>query len=188
MIGPDSIIEVPLRFALLAGDAIHNLRAALDYVIYQLVLADGGTPTRATMFPILAEKPPKGFAQLPAVAGITREAPLLNLESLMPYAGQPYGQKLALLHRLDIADKHHLIRPAVVMLAEARTTPGVILMPGELKLGQEYMRSVREAQMALRWEIGYWEERVTIHDLTAMAGMMDEILNVFAREFNVPEP
>src|SRR5687767_9529658 len=34
----------PARLAVIAGDAIHNMRAALDYVVWQLVIANGQKP------------------------------------------------------------------------------------------------------------------------------------------------
>src|SRR4051812_14647950 len=37
---------------LIAGDAVHNLRSALDLLAWQLVEAGGGTPGRGTSFPI----------------------------------------------------------------------------------------------------------------------------------------
>jgi len=42
---------VPLR--LIVGDALHNLRSALDHLAWQLVEAGGGTPTRYTAYPIM---------------------------------------------------------------------------------------------------------------------------------------
>jgi hypothetical protein len=38
--------------ALIIGDALHNLRSALDHLYYQVVLACGGKPTKWTIFPI----------------------------------------------------------------------------------------------------------------------------------------
>jgi hypothetical protein len=38
--------------ALIIGDALHNLRSALDLMYYQLVVSGGGTPTDWTHFPI----------------------------------------------------------------------------------------------------------------------------------------
>lgn len=34
------------------GDAVHNARAALDHLVWQLVLAAGNTPNRRTGFPV----------------------------------------------------------------------------------------------------------------------------------------
>jgi hypothetical protein len=46
------IKPVPQEISLIVGDAIHNLRSALDHLAWQLVEAGGGTPDRNTYFPI----------------------------------------------------------------------------------------------------------------------------------------
>src|ERR1700687_47569 len=45
-------LEVPARWGCIVGEVVHNLRSALDHLAWQLVLANGGTPNRATEFPI----------------------------------------------------------------------------------------------------------------------------------------
>src|SRR5262249_4018917 len=44
--------QVPSTLSLLIGDAVHNLRSALDHLAWQLVEANGDTPTTKTAFPI----------------------------------------------------------------------------------------------------------------------------------------
>lgn len=51
---------VPDSIALITGDAIHNVRSALDHLAWQLVEAGGGVPNRATIFPI--NETPEGYA------------------------------------------------------------------------------------------------------------------------------
>lgn len=48
VVGPDP----PLRFSVIVGEIIHQLRSSLDHVIWQLVLANGKVPTRYHQFPI----------------------------------------------------------------------------------------------------------------------------------------
>jgi hypothetical protein len=45
----------PAVLALGLADCLHNLRAALDYLAWQLVVASGATPTGRTMFPICTD-------------------------------------------------------------------------------------------------------------------------------------
>jgi hypothetical protein len=47
----------PLEWGLIAGDAIHNMRSALDHLACVLVGENGGEITRSTSFP-LYERPP----------------------------------------------------------------------------------------------------------------------------------
>ena len=48
----ESVKPVPTDIPLILGDAIHNLRAALDHAAWQLVEAGGGIPSKDTYFPI----------------------------------------------------------------------------------------------------------------------------------------
>ena len=43
---------VPLRYGVLVGETVYNLRAALDYLVYELARHDFGTPQEHTQFPI----------------------------------------------------------------------------------------------------------------------------------------
>src|SRR5262245_3548615 len=58
-------------FALIAGDAIHNLRTALDHLAFQLVMIGPTAVTNKDLtksaFPILKEKPNQAFATLDSV-------------------------------------------------------------------------------------------------------------------------
>jgi len=46
----------PERLGVLLGDWAHNLRSALDHLMWQLVILYGGTPNRRTQFPIFQRK------------------------------------------------------------------------------------------------------------------------------------
>lgn len=47
----------PPRASVIVGDIAHNARSALDHLIWQLVIANGGTPGRAHQWPILDRAP-----------------------------------------------------------------------------------------------------------------------------------
>jgi hypothetical protein len=49
------------HWSAIAGDAIHNMRSALDHVSHGLVLAGRGSPDRQTAFPVV--KSASGFAR-----------------------------------------------------------------------------------------------------------------------------
>lgn len=44
--------SVPARFGLIAGDILQCLRSSLDYLVWELVLANGQQPTSQNAFPI----------------------------------------------------------------------------------------------------------------------------------------
>src|ERR1700677_2568750 len=94
--------EIPFRFSLLIGDAIHTLRTSLDHLAWQLVLAGGGTPNENTAFPIFGGK--KRFETHGAgkVKGAAKHVIDL-IPGFKPYRGG--NDELWGLHRLDIEDK-----------------------------------------------------------------------------------
>jgi hypothetical protein len=97
----------PDRLALIAGDVIHNLRSALDLLIWQLVEANGVTPSRQDAFPI-HESAEKFEAQgVPRVKGRIAKDALDVLRAVKPYQGG--NDALWRLHHLDIADKHRTL-------------------------------------------------------------------------------
>jgi hypothetical protein len=48
-------ITLPLRWTIIMGEIIHDLRSALDHLIWQLVLANNQVPSRANQFPVFSE-------------------------------------------------------------------------------------------------------------------------------------
>ena len=99
--------------SLMIGDCIHNLRSALDHLVYQLAVLHG-TSTKAadkTFFPIcLTESDfndrPKKFVK-PYISG----AAFAEIEKSQPYASYdvPAEADIWILHKLDIIDKHRLL-------------------------------------------------------------------------------
>jgi hypothetical protein len=101
--------DPPPEWGLIIGDAIHNLRSALDHVVYtHIERATAETPGRDIGFPVFdsEEKFNKEFGR--KVKGASAE--VVNLIQLAkPY---PEGTKaLWQLHMLDIIDKHQLLIP-----------------------------------------------------------------------------
>jgi hypothetical protein len=48
----DPLADLPQRFSILIGETIYNLRAALDYLVFDLAILDSGGPRKGTQFPI----------------------------------------------------------------------------------------------------------------------------------------
>jgi hypothetical protein len=98
--------EIPATISLMVGDAIHNLRSALDHLVYQLVLANLETPSRDTSFPIY-DSASKYKAHCQAkIKGISRTAEKL-IDAAAPYRGG--NDDLWVLHQLNNIDKHRLL-------------------------------------------------------------------------------
>jgi hypothetical protein len=109
----------PLRFGIILGDCLHNLRSALDHTMWQVTLLDGGLPDDATQFPIAS----KSEDQFETMAN--RRIPGLSADHrAMVKEAQPYhaGHKahidpLSVLATLSNIDKHQVIHPTYSFIA-----------------------------------------------------------------------
>ncbi len=122
--------RIPLRLGLIAGDAIHCLRSALDHLAWQLaVIGDG--PDRFTRFPLFDDAHEYRRQEHRVLHGIVK-GHRARIEALQPYhvkvrveagtlldRGDPRITNVALMAigRLDNADKHRLILPITSIAA-----------------------------------------------------------------------
>jgi hypothetical protein len=99
--------RVPHEWSAIVGDAVHNIRSALDLLAWQLVELGGATPSRDTSFPITTSAAAKFNAELNKALAGANPAAIRFVERLRPFAG---GNKaLTQLHTLDVIDKHRLV-------------------------------------------------------------------------------
>jgi len=106
---------VPGELAAVAGDALHNLRSALDNLVYELAVAYKGEPLSAKLatdsaFPLSARTDPSGEDQLRRrLAGIHPEAREIVRGMLPNNLGHGGQENLRwLLNDLNVKDKHRL--------------------------------------------------------------------------------
>jgi hypothetical protein len=102
--------------ALTIGDALHNLRSALDHLYYQVVLACGGTPTKWTRFPIF-DTEDRLVATLNGALEqrqITVPVVRFTVDSIKPHQGG--NPALWGLHNLNIRDKHEILVPVLKLV------------------------------------------------------------------------
>lgn len=94
------------------GDCLHNYRSALDHLVWQLVLANAGTPSRRNEFPIFLERDQFKLHARKKLAGVAPAAAAV-IEGFQPYQRPDLGAALRhplwALHELDIQDKHRLL-------------------------------------------------------------------------------
>jgi len=104
------IADPPDTIALIIGDAVHNLRSALDHVMWELVSRSGITPEQNLYFPI--RKTQEKFKEAikdPQIQAIGADILDLICNVIKPY---PTGNDLlCALAQLDITDKHKLLIP-----------------------------------------------------------------------------
>jgi hypothetical protein len=104
--------EPPLKLAAIAGDVVHNLRSSLDYIVVELVKANGHAPTFQHQFPISAT--PGGFADALKKGRLygVHERAVRAIDQFQSYHVKPqFRAKYPLLHlhKLSNRDKHHML-------------------------------------------------------------------------------
>lgn len=104
--------KAPDELRLVAGDALFNLRAALDYIITQAVLSNGRTPTRSNQFPIAQDA--KSFQSVGSrqLVGVSEEVRAI-LETFQPYHSG--NEPLRVLSKLHNPDKHQRLNLTAVV-------------------------------------------------------------------------
>jgi len=107
--------QPPLRWSAIVGDLVHNLRSALDHLVWQLVILNGSTPGDNHQFPILSSPQPKKFARLTAEVSPLAAA---VIERVQPYNGGDGvdAHTLTALRELSNEDKHRVILPTATAI------------------------------------------------------------------------
>jgi hypothetical protein len=115
------------------GDAIHNIRAALDCVVWEFAHLDGGQPEKPNqvMFPVIGKR-----SEWRAAATRLKTVPgdlLGRIEAVQPFNSpdsSPEANWLSIISRLDNDDKHRGVIVGLPLLDH-------VLMEGmSIKLGE----------------------------------------------------
>ncbi len=138
------ILESPpsVKWAVVAGDILHNLRSGLDHLAYALctVHAPGKTPPGRTEFPIFWDK--DRFENIEARGGLYKIRGMSCEMKNAIRAEQPYNrgnpakaQSIWLLQELSNIDKHRVLNLAVVAQPAMTfwVSPGVEFELGDMK-------------------------------------------------------
>lgn len=209
--------EPSARLGLIAGDAVHNFRAALDHLILVLAILDSGVEPKGgrTQFPITSSRAAFNEKGLQTrllegvaphhVAVIERHQPFHAAED-DPGALHP----LSVLNDLDNDDKHRTIQPAFVAAedfgmrvpsrgencestgAMSGTTP----LGGPLQSGTEVLRlplritgpdPKMDVQCRASLKLVLRNGLPLIEALEVIAGYVAEVLQEFAAELDSDE-
>jgi hypothetical protein len=172
------LAPVPPRVSCIVGDIIHNLRSALDHLACLIVENSGAAVTRTTQFPITESA--SRFAEVvqKQLGGVG--APFLKfVENLQPFSSQaPSPNRLEVIHRLDIKDKHRNLLIASVLphhiQFEAEGREGAIVesklcesLPFPLTDGLELLR------LRLREDVRLEQLRIVVQLGASLAFMED---------------
>jgi hypothetical protein len=151
-----------LRAAAIAGDCVHNLRAALDYIVTELVRIAKADLLRQHQFPIFDDQGKFARTVGPDIRHLNARGPLVGItlgfdtiEQLQPYkrGNSAREDPLFLLHSLSNADKHRQILDWQLLVAKAtgsvdfgvpvlKQTPGRVL-PGLFANREQELLRVR---------------------------------------------
>jgi hypothetical protein len=117
--------EAPLRWGVLVGEIIHNLRSALDHAFFRLANGPGVNP-RHLQFPIFKEEadynrwrqPSKDRKRADPMTHVPARA-VSHIEWFEPFKAHARGEPsatdpLARLNEMSNLDKHRLTRPLVL--------------------------------------------------------------------------
>jgi hypothetical protein len=193
---------VPLLFNPIVGDALHNLRAALDILLCNLVTLNKRSP-KGVYFPIADDADSLAIAI--QKGNVQRAGPdvVQIITTLQPYTGGKC-EALRSLHKLDILDKHRdlIFAAHLVGLPDLRIIGGgsahflrnirvgpvqdgirVISMPpmGNVKLGDE-IESAFHIQIAPGQPLAFHPVIQTLHTLT---GVVETAVQPFAEYLGV---
>ncbi len=97
---------VPAALTLITGDALHNLRTALDYLVSEMALTISGGESEHIKFPI-GKTREKLIASLSPIRKTRMDVADHILSVVKAYKGG--NDALWTLHALDITDKHRLL-------------------------------------------------------------------------------
>ncbi len=170
---------------ILIGEITYNLRAALDYLVYELAFLDSGAEQKGTQFPI--EDTPKGFnGRRNAFLKGLNVKHITSIEALQPYKGTAWTHLLALFSN---PDKHRYLTP-VVSLSESVIRISVRALGGfEGVPGHVYRTKTNSGELNMHVDTDF-ALRVTFNDGTPIIETLQQLqfqvrntLDVFKSEF-----
>ena len=100
------VLPIDPIFGILVGECVYNLRAALDYLVYELAIVDSGHIQDGTQFPIESKKEIFTRRAKTWLKGIN-PTHIAEIEKLQPYN----EQWTAVLRDKSNPDKHRLLTP-----------------------------------------------------------------------------
>lgn len=186
-------IEAPdlVRLAAIIGDCAHNLRCTLDHIAEASVIANGGTPTRDTVFPVWETLNSKGNRRGPAkIRGGVNDAVLALVESLQPREYDKAGDDahdhpLWIVDQLDTIDKHRHLNVLArvfarvqVALAKSDVALFIQMVKGTFKPGEVMAAFPFESDQGDMDVHGHFAVQVRLADFQGreVVGCLDDLI------------
>ena len=106
---------IGLKWSVTAGEAIHQSRSALDHIVWDLILANGGTPKEGDSgFPVFWEEGKYETGADRMIDGISEQARAI-IGALQPFRADYRADPLYVLNEMWKREKHRL--PNIASLA-----------------------------------------------------------------------
>ena len=121
--------EPPVDWSVMVGEIAYNLRSSLDHLVWQLVIANGMTPSEDSQFPIYLCPRKYGKAAKGRLKGVSA-VDCKRIRNLQPFVDQnDIGKYLWFLNRICNIDKHRHLN----LMTDYSSTSAHI--EGEVELG-----------------------------------------------------
>jgi hypothetical protein len=153
--------RIPDWWSVAVGEVMHNLRAALDNLVWQLVIGNGHKPGQQHEFPIASDegwyekRAPGKLRHVPAAAKRV-------IDQVQPYrrpAKELRVHPLWIVHNLNRIDKHHLLHVIAAYTHEAKfeVTPEMVAAKGFARLWYRPLENGTEVRAFVTPEPFYGE-------------------------------
>jgi hypothetical protein len=180
---------IPMRAAILTGEMIYNLRASLDYLVYELAILDSGVEQLRTQFPITDSTAEFKEERKSRLKGVS-DSHVEWIELLQPYNGVEWTRRL---REISNPDKHkHLIITDTNTELDARTSNdrADIAIPDDIKglfVNAKNVNSEGPAyiQFHLTFFIAFDDGLPVLETLEEIKRQVAQVLNNFRPEFKV---
>lgn len=135
------------------GDAVHNMRSALDYLTCELVIKNGGTVTTSTQFPIYDRKDKFAKGTGRRLAGMDSRAVTL-IETLQPYYKPvPSEHPLSVLAYLSNGDKHRALQLGAWMTDNIRLNVEAVGAPAYTEVVEAHRGPIADGAVIARFRV-----------------------------------
>ena len=136
--------EPPPRLGVILGELVHNVRSALDHLVWQLVIWNDNDPVPGVggnAFPFAMTKNAWKGAQKGPLAGVADKHRAI-IREVQPYKGSdgPENTVTADLSHLSNVDKHQIVHPTLATILDPGAGPhraSFRVVEGEAEIVQE---------------------------------------------------
>jgi len=200
----------PPSWGVLLGDVVHNLRSALDHLVWRLVSLTGAEGDRRTQFPIVCYARAWVRAQGRSLRGVHKEHRAF-IRALQPFQRSHSQQfhPLAQLAWLSNVDKHRIVHASLVIggwsssptltllnvtsadVADFRSVVHRIRPENGTEVARTFFANPRSiAQVEVKGKLtlypAFGEREVTLGEVESIAAYVSDIVEAFAAAWPSP--